>query len=337
MKYYATGAVVGGAVGAAAVGGNDKMPKSDKILAIAGGAAVGAAAVGYGKAVGRAIKTEQQSWEKFEDSFKNDWNRQYGNYGRSKGRRKTGGGGGSYQDQARRTAANSGIDDATNFFGINQKKTTHKKQVKKVYYGWAQKTHPDKFPGVSEIIRKQKEAAFKVGGNHYKNIVDSDFFEKLAYMKYMVKQAAEDQSTYPLTRGYNSLSSWNYYNIPRAINARAMQGRVNAGSPGITEKEKLIMSNMEVTDKDETYPISRAMTNPTSGAIGLGVMGAVLGGKSGPAGALAGAAIGAGAGYGLGFMGRALQARGYVGRARAGREGVLPSDRRVLRQNRGNV
>ena len=320
MKYYAAGATIGGAAGFAATAGNDRIPTSDKILATAGGAALGAGAVGYGKAVNKAYKAEQKAWQKSWDGFADEF-------------------GSKFRDKARTAAGSAGIKDSTSFFGIDVKATTHKKQVTKKYYKWANQTHPDKFQTASEAIRKQKEPEFKIGGQHYSNIKSSPWFDKLAYlhMKYMIKQAAEE-STYPLTRAYNSGMSWNYYNIPRAINARAMQGRVNVGSPGLTEKERLIMSNMEPNSKDITYPISRALTNPVTSSIGVGVMGAVLGGaNAGPAGAIIGAGLGAGLGYGSTYFDRAMTARGYVGRARAGREGVLPSDRRILRQNRDKV
>ncbi|MBC8550364.1 MAG: hypothetical protein H8D23_12035 [Candidatus Brocadiales bacterium] len=321
MKYYAAGATIGGATGFAATAGNDRIPTSDKVLATAGGAALGAGAVGYGKAVNKAHKANQKTWQKSWDDFSDDFGKKF-------------------RDKAKAGARSAGIKDSTSFFGIDVKATTHKKQVKKKYYKWANQTHPDKFQTASEAVRKQKEAEFKIGGQHYSNIKGSTWFEKLSYlhMKYMTKQAEEGDSTYPLTRAYNSGMSWTYYNIPRAINARAMQGRVNVGSPGLTEKERLIMSNMDPNSEDKTYPISRAITNPVTSSIGLGAMGAVLGGaNAGVAGAVVGAGVGAGLGYGATYFDRAMTARGYVGRARAGREGILPSDRRVLRQNRDKV
>lgn len=73
---------------------------------------------------------------------------------------------------------------SADFFKFDPSKMKTKAEVKKFYRQWAVDTHPDKFQTADEAIRKAKEEAFKVGGGHWENISGSEWFSKLAGLRF---------------------------------------------------------------------------------------------------------------------------------------------------------
>jgi len=154
---------------------------------------------------------------------------------------------------------------------------------------------------------------------------EADKKKKKSKKKINSKKSSK-KKTYAGSRGYTTYGSMASLGLSRTIAQRATMGRAAKGQKGITKNEAKVLKALKgkVDPKGKTYPISRFMTSPITGAAVTGGAYTALGG---PKLGLVGAGIGAGSQAIL----RAAEARANIGRSRKGRKGTLPSDKKVLK------
>lgn len=159
-----------------------------------------------------------------------------------------------------------------------------------------------------------------------------------AFTDEIVKLSAsnEDKPTYPFSRAHETLNNLNNYGLTGYMYNRALQGRKNIGDEGLTSNEDKILATLTKEDNNKSYPISRAMTDPTAMGIYGGAIGAAGGLMSSGPGkiplAVILAALGVGSGVAGTYLGRGIHARALVGRARKDRDGWGQRERGILQQ-----
>ena len=163
---------------------------------------------------------------------------------------------------------------------------------------------------------------------------EADKKKKKKSKKKINSKKPSNKKTYAGSRAFMTAANLGSFGIYRPISQRATMGRAAKGQKGITKNEAKVLKALKgkVDPKGKTCPISRFFTSPAASAAVSGAQYATIGGIGGsPKSALIMGGLGAAYGGALQAGYRAVNARANVGRARVGRKGTLPSDKKVLK------